>query len=120
MTTIGWDLDKWRWADGYRFLNYTTKLGREVVTNKNLGITRAAEKWQGYLPSNYRFYWSQVWDLLCLGKEATLMWFIWHEVVAVNEWRTRIAPTSISKQCPFCPSKYYKICQTQILGLHSN
>ena len=29
----------------------------------NPGITRVANKWQGYLPGNYIFCWSQVWDL---------------------------------------------------------
>ena len=29
---------------------------------------------------------------------------IWHKAVAVNEWRARIAPASISKQCIFCIS----------------
>ena len=36
------------------------------------------------------------------GKEAAFIWSIWHKAVAVNEWRARIAPASISKQCVFC------------------
>ena len=39
---------------------------------------------------------------LWLGKEAMFMWSIWHKAVAIHEWRARIAPASISKQCPFC------------------
>ena len=59
-------------------------------------------KWQGYLPGNYRFYWSQIWDTLRAGKEAAFIWSIWHKAVAMNEWRARIAPVFISKQCVFC------------------
>ena len=40
-----------------------------------------------------------VWTPL---KEAAFIWSIWHKAVAVNEWRARIAPASISKQCIFC------------------
>ena len=101
IVTLRWDPDRWRWADGSRFLNYTTKMGRDSVINRIPGGRRAAEKWQGYLPSNYRFKWSQVWDPLRSGKEAAFIWSIWHRTVAVNEWRARIAPASISKQCPF-------------------
>jgi hypothetical protein len=61
MATLGWDLDQWRWVDGYCFLNYTTKSGRDSIINMNLGTTCVVDKWSGYLPSNYRFYWSQAW-----------------------------------------------------------
>jgi hypothetical protein len=102
MTTLGWDLDHWRWADGGHFFYYTTKAGRDSITNRSPDITRVGDKWQGYLPDNYRFLWSQVWDPLHSGKEAVFIWSIWHKAVAVNEWRARIAPASISKQCIFC------------------
>ena len=45
---------------------------------------------------------NQVWDPLWAGNEAAFMWSIWHKAVAVNEWRVRIAPTSISKKYVFC------------------
>ena len=61
-----------------------------------------ADKCQGYIPRNYKFYWSQVWDPLRLGKEANFTWSIWHKVVAVNEWRAQIASISIYEQCIFC------------------
>jgi hypothetical protein len=102
VATLGWDPDRWRWADGGHFLDYTTKAGRDSITNRTPDITRAGDKWQGYLPGNYRFFWSQVWDPLRSGKEAAFIWSIWHKAVAVNEWRARIAPASISKQCIFC------------------
>ena len=102
VATLGWDPDRWRWIEGGRFLDYTTKDGREFITKRHLGTSRATEKWQGYLPNNHRIYWSQVWDPMRAGKEAAFMWSIWHKAVAVNEWRARIAPASISKQCVFC------------------
>ena len=96
------DPDRWRWIDGGHFLDYTTKDGRDNILNRNPGTTRAADKWQGYLPGNYKFYWSQVWDPMRSGKEATFILSIWHKAIAVNEWRARIAPASISKQCVLC------------------
>ena len=54
--TLGWDLDRWRWGDGSRFLEYTTNDGREYISSKSPSTTRAADKWQRYLPDNYRFY----------------------------------------------------------------
>ena len=102
LATLGWDPDRWRWIDGGHFLDYTTKGGRDAIINQNAGTTRAAVKWQGYLPGNYKFYWSQIWDPLRAGKEAAFIWSIWHKAIAVNEWRARIAPASISKQCVFC------------------
>jgi len=39
-----------------------------------------------------------VWDPAHFGKEAAIMWFIWHKVITVNEWKIHIAPTSISKK----------------------
>lgn len=102
MATLSWDLDRWRWVEGSYFLDYTTKEGREFITKRTEGVNNVADKWQGYVPRNYKFYWSQIWDPLRTGKEAAFMWSIWHKVVAVNEWRARIAPISISKQCIFC------------------
>lgn len=40
LASFGWDPDRWRWLDRGRFLNYTTKDGREFITNSNLGSTR--------------------------------------------------------------------------------
>jgi hypothetical protein len=101
VATLGWDPNRWRWIDQGRFLNYTTKDGRESIINRNPCTTHATYKWQGYSLSNYRFHWSQVWDLLRSGKETAFMWSIWHKVVDVDEWRVYIAPASISKQCVF-------------------
>ena len=102
VATLSWDPDRWRWGDGGRFLDYTTKKGGDILTSRSQGSSRVADKWQGYLPGNYRFQWSQVWDSNRSSKEAAFIWSIWHKAVAVNEWRARIAPASISKQCIFC------------------
>ena len=98
--TLCWDLDWWRWGHGGHFLNYTTKSGREIIASRNSGTIRAGDKWEDYLPGNYRFFWFQVWDPFRSGKEGAFIWSIWHKAVAVNEWRARIA--SISKQCVVC------------------
>lgn len=74
--TLEWDLDRWKWVKGYASLNYTTKLGRDYFINMILGITNAADKWQGYLLSDYKFYWTQVWDPAHSNKEAASMWSI--------------------------------------------
>ena len=92
----------WQWIDGGIFFDYTTKEGRESIINRDIGTILVADKWQGYLPGNYRFYWPQVWDPHIAGKEVAFMWSIWHKAVAVNEWRARVVPVSISKQCIFC------------------
>ena len=97
VATLGWDPDRWRWRDGSCFLNYSTKGGRETIVSRNPEITRTVEKWQGYIPGNYRLYWSHVWDSHRAGKEAAFIWSIWHKAVAVNEWRARIAPATISQ-----------------------
>ena len=44
MATLGWDLDRWRWADGGHFLDYTTKAGWNSITNRSPDITRAGDK----------------------------------------------------------------------------
>ena len=36
--------DRWRWSDGSRFLNYSTKSGREAIRSRNPGASRAVEK----------------------------------------------------------------------------
>lgn len=56
LATLGWDPDRWQWIDGGHFLNYITKDGGDAIINRNPGTTRAADKWQGYFPGNYRFY----------------------------------------------------------------
>ena len=33
------------------------------------GTTHVAGKWQGYLPRNYKFYWSQVWIHIGLARK---------------------------------------------------
>jgi hypothetical protein len=76
VATLCWDLDQVRWIDGGRLLNYTTKIGRDFVINKNPGTTRAANNCQGYLPGNYMFYWSHMWDPLQSRNEAAYMWSI--------------------------------------------
>ena len=44
VATLGWDPDRWRWANGGHFLDYTTKAGRDSITNRTPDITRAGDK----------------------------------------------------------------------------
>lgn len=44
VASLEWDLDRWRWMDGDHFLNYTTKDGKEPISNRNPDATRAGEK----------------------------------------------------------------------------
>ena len=44
LTTLGWDPDRWRWINGGKFVNYTTKDGRDSIINRNPGTTRAGDK----------------------------------------------------------------------------
>lgn len=44
LATLSWDPDQWRWIDGGRFLDYTTKDCREPIINRNPRTTRAADK----------------------------------------------------------------------------
>lgn len=95
--TLGWDPECWRWANGFCFLNYTTKMGNDKIFNMVSYTTRAANKWQGYILRNYQFYWSYVWDpMQYYGKEDVFMWSIWHKQLQ-SGWKVRITPTSISK-----------------------
>lgn len=54
-STLRWDPVRWRWVEGGHFLNYTIKLGRDFITKRTEGVNHAADKWQGYLPGNYKF-----------------------------------------------------------------
>ena len=36
--TLRWDPDRWRWVEGCRFLNYTTKSGRDLITKRTEGV----------------------------------------------------------------------------------
>ena len=72
IATHSWDMDRSRWAWGYHFLNYTKKMGIDLVINSNMDTTRALNKQQGYLPRNYKFKLSQVWDHVRSGNEVAL------------------------------------------------
>ena len=79
MTTLRWDPYRWRWVQGDRFFNYTTKLGRNLITKRTEGVNHAANKWQCHHLGNYKSYWYHVWDPLRFEKEAAFMWSIWHK-----------------------------------------
>jgi hypothetical protein len=68
LATLGWDPDWWWWIVNGHFLDYTIKDGREYIINGNPDTTCAAD--MGFLPINYRFLWSHVWDPLRSGKNC--------------------------------------------------
>ena len=90
------------WTVAAFFITPRKMVGRQI-SNRNPGATRAANKWQGLLHGNYRFYWSQIWDPQRPGKEVAFIWSIWHKAVVVNEWRARIAPATIPSNVDFAP-----------------
>lgn len=44
MATLSWDMDRWRWVQGYGFLNYTTRFERDSIINMTAGTTCAVDK----------------------------------------------------------------------------
>lgn len=48
-------MDHWRWAGGLRFLNYTTKMGKDDIIIMFPSTTRAVDKSQDFLPNNWFF-----------------------------------------------------------------
>lgn len=70
---LGWDLDCWRWVDGFFFLKYTMKFGRDSIISMIPDTTRAAVKWQGYFLGNYWFFIGHKFGILCtLAKRPFL------------------------------------------------
>lgn len=78
IANLGWDMNRWRWDEGYQCLNYNSNFGNDFVIN-TIPSTRAADKWQGYLPGNYWLYWSHMWDHARSSQETVFMWPIWHK-----------------------------------------
>lgn len=96
---LGWNPYMWRWVEGHHFLNYITKFSKDLVINKGIGMSKALKKWQGYLPSNYMFYCSQVLDPPRVGKEATFMWSTCIRLWELMNGGHRLSLVTISKQC---------------------
>lgn len=46
-TTLGWNMDQWRWVKGLHFFNFTTEFGRESIINRIMGLTNVKDKWHG-------------------------------------------------------------------------
>lgn len=95
------DPQRIRWPNQKPFLQYTTKMGREILAKKHPLLQLAQSKWQGVLNVNYKFSWNNTWDAERVSKEGRLIWQLWHKAVAVNTWRSKIA-NSIDITCPVC------------------
>ena len=92
MATLGWDLDRWRWIDGGRFLNYTTKDGRDSIINRTPGSIRTADKWQGYLLVTINFNGHKfgtplepVKKSLSFGRYGTKQWRLMNDGLKLHQ-----------------------------------
>jgi len=45
--------------------------------------------------------WNELWHSMQSTKEATFMWSIWHNVIAVHSWRMKIV-LDIDTNCSCC------------------
>lgn len=50
LATLKWDPHRWRWAGDFRFLNYTTKMGRDGTINMYYDISQVVDKWKRLPP----------------------------------------------------------------------
>jgi hypothetical protein len=62
MANLMFDPKQYSWKDDSNLMDYSAKkrckFMRQRITQRDL----AQEKWQGILPTNFRFEWKQVWD----------------------------------------------------------
>lgn len=87
------------------------KFGRDFVINMNPWITCAADEWQGYLPGNYKFHWSQDWDPLSPGKK--LLSF---GPFGIKQWQIMNGGLALHRH----PSPNNVFFASQTRGLHSS
>jgi hypothetical protein len=101
MDQLEWDPNRFTWTGNVPFMIYTTKLGRQWLTNRHVLPDVVDRKWRGILPQGFRLRWSTVWDNQRVRKEAGLLWRMWHRAVKVNSWRGAIN-VNIVQSCPVC------------------
>lgn len=101
INTLQLNSGKWRWSDGKLLLEYTSLVGRKLLTSFHKPKRTIPSKWNGLLSDTFTPVWQDDWNPAHLAKEAAFMWSIWHNAVAVNSWRAKIA-ASIDTQCPNC------------------
>lgn len=98
---LAFDPARWRWSDGHQLSEYTSNIGRALLTQHKQLRRPIPAKWPGHLPVNFSPDWREVWHKRRPCKEAAFMWSIWHNAVAVHTWRARITP-GIDTSCSCC------------------
>lgn len=59
-TTLTWDLERWVWKDATQFLDYTNRIGQNILgPPANIKVT--CHKWQRKLPNIVQFKWARIW-----------------------------------------------------------
>ena len=99
--SLQFDPSRWQWRQ-YGFLHcYIAKLDKSFIESK-LSLSRSIpSKWAGALPATYEPNWKEVWAKGRLCKEATFLWSLYHDAIAVNAWRYQISP-NIALDCVCC------------------
>jgi hypothetical protein len=101
ITDLLLDLDRLRWKDQTSILEYSIRKGRDFLSQRHTLPQLVETKWNLILPPTFEFKWNDVWDPERARKEATLIWQLWHKVVAVNVWCGKISD-AIVRTCPMC------------------
>ncbi len=59
-------------------------------------------KWFPMVPSPLNFKWKNVWLKIRMKKDVDLIWIMWHQLVAINVWCTKInKDTTMMCPCDF-------------------
>jgi len=109
---LDWDPGKFTWPGEPKpvpFMQYSAKLGREMLRDRIAVHNPVTRKWRGILPGSFRLRWKTMWVKERTNKEARLLWLIWHKAVAVNQWRSQV-DNSINITCPVCPKRSEESC----------
>lgn len=99
--SLNFDPNRWGWRNGSGLLDYTTAIGRNLLSKHHRLQKPIFSKWSGHLPNTFNPDWKTIWHHTRPSKEATFMWSVWHNAVAVHSWRARIAP-GIDTTCNCC------------------
>ncbi len=48
------------------------------------------KRWFELLPSSFKLKWANTWNKMCSKKEASFIWAIWNNAMALNLWRAKV------------------------------
>jgi hypothetical protein len=97
------DPGRWHWSTGAPLMAYSARMGRAMMNLRHQLTRSIPEKWHGTLSMSYQPQWTDVWNKHQPQKDASFLWSVLHYAVAVNSWRTQIAP-GIPMSCIRCPA----------------